>query len=71
MHDRQFFIFPTTRHFIRALKEAEAHGIAHRVISVPQHISYECGMSIEVAADDASALGTLLTAAAINHTIEK
>lgn len=47
--DKKYYIvFPSTRIFLKALPLIEQEGLTHRVVSIPDRLSDQCGMAIEI-----------------------
>ncbi|KGN87495.1 DUF3343 domain-containing protein [Porphyromonas gulae] len=67
--DSRFFLFSTTRDFIRAMKAAEQTELTHRVIAVPTHLSAECGMCLHISSAQEELLETILKRISIPYTI--
>ncbi len=61
MIPRSVIIFKNVRLVIKADKLLQQNGIVCKIIPVPTFISSECGMCIETAANDCSAITRLLT----------
>lgn len=67
--DSRFFLFSTTRDFIRAMRSAEQAGLPHRVIAVPTHLSAECGMCLQIHLSDQTRLENILEQIPIPYII--
>ncbi|WP_407988911.1 DUF3343 domain-containing protein [Porphyromonas pogonae] len=65
-----YVLFPTTRSFIRAHHLVEESGIKHRVVSVPDHLSSECGMSLQITGNQCDSITNILREAQINFEIQ-
>ena len=61
MTSRSVILFKNVRWVIKADKLLQQNGIVCKIIPVPTFISSECGMCIETAAKDCSAITRLLT----------
>lgn len=66
-----YVVFPSTRVFLKALPLVEENGITHRVVPMPDHISSECGMTLEVKGQELLKTIALLDENNIIHEIKE
>jgi len=50
------FLFPSVGHVLKAEKILIAAGIAHKLIPVPRRISSDCGVCLQITADQQAAV---------------
>jgi hypothetical protein len=62
-------LFPSTRNAIKAERQCKATGTKHRIMSAPRDISTECGIAIEIDADDKEIIEAIFQEAKIEFTI--
>ncbi len=59
------FLFPSVSHTLKAENILKEHGIVHKLMPVPRHISSDCGVCLRVAVEQqglaAEALQGLVT----------
>ena len=65
---RILLLFPNTREVIKAERTLNQSHICNKVITVPRHISAECGMALEVAVNDADSVAETFDAENIRYT---
>jgi hypothetical protein len=67
--NRLIILFPSTRNAIKAERQCKATGTKHKIMSAPRDISSECGIAIEIDAEDQEIVEAILQEAKIEFTI--
>lgn len=68
---KYYIVFPNTRLFLKALPFVEKSYIEHRVVSMPDYISDQCGMTIEIYGQYLSKAIEVISAENIKYEIKE